>query len=95
MITRAFENGAYVAACNSVGAVPMSDGDTFVMGGRSVIVDPLGQVVAEAGRVDSGIVSGDIDRNEVEGARKRYFMFRDRRPDAYGIISTSTEDIPR
>ena len=95
MITRAFENGAYVAACNSVGAVPMTDGDTFVMGGRSLIVDPLGQVVSEAGRSDGETVAGDIDRAEVEATRKRYFMFRDRRPDAYGIISTATEDIAR
>ena len=95
MITRAFENGAYVAACNSVGVVPMTDGDTFVMGGRSVIVDPLGQVVSEAGRTDSEIIYGEIHRHEVEAARKRYFMFRDRRPDAYGIISTQTEEIAR
>ncbi len=95
MITRAFENGAFLAACNSVGEVPMTDGDTFVMGGRSVIVDPLGQVVSEAGRTDSEIAYGDIDRAQVEAARKRYFMFRDRRPDAYGIISTQTEEIAR
>ena len=95
MITRAFENGAFLAACNSVGAVPMTDGDTFVMGGRSVIVDPLGQVVSEAGCTDSEIIYGEIDRHEVEAARKRYFMFRDRRPDAYGIISTPTEEIAR
>ena len=95
MVTRAFENCAYVVACNSVGAVPMADGDTFVMGGRSVIVDPLGQVVSEAGRTESEIIYGEIDRGQVEAARKRYFMFRDRRPEAYGIISTQTEDISR
>jgi len=95
MITRAFENGAFLAACNSIGAVPMTDGDTFVMGGRSVIVDPIGQVVSEAGRTDGEIVYGEIDRDTVESARKRYFMFRDRRPDAYGIISTQTEEIER
>ena len=73
----------------------MTDGDTFVMGGRSVIVDPIGQVVSEAGRTDGEIVYGEIDRDTVESARKRYFMFRDRRPDAYGIISTQTEEIER
>ena len=95
IITRAFENGAYVAACNSVGDLAMSDGDSFILGGKSVIVDPDGKIAAEAEVAGESIVYGDLDMDKVNDFRNRYFMMRDRRPDAYGVIATATEDIPR
>ncbi len=53
IITRAFENGAYVAACNAVGDLKLPDGDGFTLGGKSIIVDPEGGIVAEAEAEDS------------------------------------------
>ena len=94
IITRAFENGAYLAACNAVGELRLSDGDTFILGGKSIIVDPGGGIVAEAPAFGETVVYGDIGLDRVNEVRNRYFMFRDRRPDAYGVITTDTEDIP-
>ena len=94
IITRAFENGAYVAACNAVGELHLPDGDAFVLGGKSIIVDPEGGIVAEAPASGEVVLYGDIGLDQVNEVRNRYFMFRDRRPDAYQVITTVTEDIP-
>ena len=93
MITRAFENGAFVAPCNSVGSLSMPDGDTFQLGGQSLVVNPAGEIIAQAGVTEETIVYAEIDRAEVYDARRKYFMFRDRRPDAYGAITAATEDL--
>ncbi len=93
IITRAFENGAYVAACNAVGDLQLPDGDAFVLGGKSIIVDPEGGIVAEAPASGETVVYGDIGLDRVSEVRNRYFMFRDRRPDAYQVITADTEDI--
>ncbi len=94
IITRAFENGAYVAACNAVGELHLPDGDSFVLGGKSIIVDPEGGIVAEAPASGEMVVYGEIGLDQVNEVRNRYFMFRDRRPDAYRVITADTEDIP-
>ena len=93
IITRAFENGAYLAACNAVGELHLPDGDTFILGGKSIIVDPEGGIVAEAPASGETVIYGDIGLDRVNEVRNRYFMFRDRRPDAYEVITTATEDI--
>ena len=93
IITRAFENGAYVAACNAVGDLELPDGDGFTLGGKSIIVDPEGGIVAEADAAGETIVYGDLGLDRVSEVRTRYFMLRDRRPDAYHVITMATEDI--
>lgn len=93
IITRAFENGAYVAACNAVGELHLPDGESFTLGGKSIIVDPEGGIVAEAPASGETVVYGEIGLDRVNDVRNRYFMFRDRRPDAYQVITADTEDI--
>ena len=85
---RAFENLLYVAACNKVG---VEDGQPF--GGRSCVFDPLGKLVSTASgdREETLIVS--IDRAQVWDARRRYTMYRDRRPDLYGVLVTEPEEL--
>ena len=95
IIIRAFENGAYVAACNAVGQLEMPDGEPFVLGGKSVIVDPDGQILAQGDVTGETIVYGDLEVSKVHDFRNRYFMMRDRRPDTYDILTAATEDIGR
>jgi predicted amidohydrolase len=89
MRTRAFDNGVYFAPCNKVG----TEGD-WTFGGQSMIVSPLGEVIADVDGEAEGIVAAELDREEVFRARRRYPMFRDRRPDLYHPITTATEDLP-
>ena len=37
----------------------------------------------------------ELDREHLEYSRKLHMMFRDRRPETYSIISTSTDKIQR
>jgi N-carbamoylputrescine amidase len=86
LTTRALENGVYLAACNHVGL----EGE-WKMSGMSMVVDPLGEIAAKAGGEVEEILVAEITRDQVIQARRRFSLFRDRRPDAYGAISRTTE----
>jgi predicted amidohydrolase len=85
---RAFENLFYVAACNKVG---VEDEQSF--GGRSCVFDPLGQMVATASADREETLAVTIDRAQVWQARRRYTMYRDRRPDLYQALVTEAADL--
>ena len=90
LTTRALENGVFLAACNHVGR----EGE-WQMSGKSMVIDPLGKIVAKASDCAEEIIVAEIEREQVVEARRRFPLFRDRRPDAYGAISHITEDLHR
>jgi len=70
---RAVENQAFVVACNTAGThagVPM--------GGRSVVVDPWGEILAEAG-TDEQVLTVDLDLGLVTRTRESFPVLADRR----------------
>ena len=70
---RAVENQCFVIACNGVGI----QGDT-VLGGRSVVVDPWGAVLAEGGD-DEEVLTCDLDIETIDKTREVFPVLRDRR----------------
>ncbi len=54
--------------------------------GSSFIADPTGGIVAELGRTDEGVVTARFDLDEIAQARISWGLFRDRRPELYGVI---------
>lgn len=76
-IARAIENAVYVIACNSSG----SDGKT-TYAGHSMIVDPRGNVIQEAGESESTIFT-EIDVELVHEIRESIPVFKNRRIDLY------------
>jgi predicted amidohydrolase len=64
---RAIENGAWVIAA-AQGGVHEDGRETF---GHSLIVDPWGRIVADAGNAEPGIVYADIDPAAVSAARRK------------------------
>ncbi len=70
---RAIENQAWVVACNTAGTH-----HGVAMGGRSVVVDPRGTVVAEAG-VDEEILYADVDPALTQQWRRDFPVLADRR----------------
>jgi N-carbamoylputrescine amidase len=86
MRARAFENGVYFAPCNKVG----QEGEQH-LGGSSMIVDPLGEVLAEAGDADETCIAASLSRDTVYAARRSLPMWRDRRPDLYRAIATEMD----
>jgi predicted amidohydrolase len=70
---RAVENQAYVLACATAGThagVPQS--------GHSIVVDPWGEVLAEAGSEEE-VLAVDLDPSKVAGTRERFPVLKDRR----------------
>jgi predicted amidohydrolase len=70
---RAIENQAYVVGANRVG-----EGGALTYSGDSVIIDPLGDVVADAGDAEC-IVTADVDPARVSALRTRFPFLADRR----------------
>jgi N-carbamoylputrescine amidase len=86
--TRALENGVYFAACNHVGR----EGE-WIMSGKSMIIDPLGKIIRQASSVDEELLTIEIDRTQVIEARRKFPLFRDRRPDSYSAITSPTKSL--
>ncbi len=71
--TRAVENQVFLIACNAAG-----DQGDVQLGGHSVVVDPWGRVVAEAG-YDEQVLQVDIDLADVAEIRAEFPVLSDRR----------------
>jgi predicted amidohydrolase len=72
---RAIENQAYVAGANRVGNDPKLE-----YPGRSLIVHPGGEVLADAGNQET-VISAEISPGEVTDYRKRLPFLQDMRPE--------------
>lgn len=81
---RAYENGVFVLACNRVG----TEGPRHHLG-RSMVVDPRGMIVAEAGTQQPQLLTAQVDLDAATAARKQFPWWRDRRPDLYGPLATA------
>ncbi len=75
---RAIENQFFIVACNRAGT---SGSTTFA--GHSMIVDPWGKVLAEAGDGESLLVE-TLELGRVDEARSQIDILGDRRADLYG-----------
>ncbi len=56
--------------------------------GSSFITDPTGAKVAEADEEHEAVLSAKFDLAEIEEQRNNWFVFRDRRPELYGALTT-------
>lgn len=73
LVARAIENQAYVVGVNRVGTA----GDGTEHTGASVVVEPRGAVLADAG-AEVGMVVADLDPGEVARVREKYPFLADR-----------------
>ena len=81
---RAIENQLFAALCNGCGT---AYGTQF--GGSSAIVDPLGNVLANAGRRER-MITAELDFDAQERIRKELPVFLDRKPELYlGLCDTN------
>jgi predicted amidohydrolase len=75
---RAIENQAFVIAANQIGSHPPG----LRSGGRSMIVDPWGLVLAQAAD-EVGQITADLDLDSLERIRSELPSLANRRPQAY------------
>ncbi len=76
---RAIENQCFVVAPNQIGPHPPGPR----CGGRSMIIDPWGLVLAQATDTETAIVA-DIDFDVLQRVRRRIPALTHRRPATYG-----------
>lgn len=81
LCAHAIFNEFFVAGLNRVG----KEGN-YVYYGRSVVFDPGGELVAQAGR-DEEVLIADCDLELITKRRRAWQFYRDRRPDTYGILT--------
>ncbi|MBE7512196.1 MAG: carbon-nitrogen family hydrolase [Anaerolineales bacterium] len=74
---RAIENQYFVIGCNRVGEY-----NGTVFGGHSMIVDPWGNLVAEAGEGET-IITAKFNTDMVDEVRQKLPVLGDRRPSLY------------
>jgi len=56
--------------------------------GSSFIADATGSKVAEAPEEGDAVLTATFDLDEIAQQRNNWFVFRDRRPDLYGVITS-------
>jgi N-carbamoylputrescine amidase len=54
--------------------------------GSSFVAGPTGEIAAELGRTGEGFAAASFDLDAVATARNSWGLFRDRRPDLYGVL---------
>ena len=77
-----------LAAANRVGVEKGQRGELRFYG-SSFIAGPTGEIVAELGREEEGIITASFDFAEIAKMRASWGLFRDRRPELYGAILTA------
>ncbi|MBP6219342.1 MAG: N-carbamoylputrescine amidase [Oligoflexales bacterium] len=82
MIGHAVSNVIPVVAANRIG---LEGKQTFY--GHSFICDHRGTKIAELGREEEGLISASFDFELVRRNRAAFGIFRDRRPDLYGLLT--------
>jgi N-carbamoylputrescine amidase len=85
MIGHAVSNVVPVVAANRIGT---EHGQRFY--GHSFICDERGDILAEYGDRETGVLTATLDLEQARKHRAAFGFFRDRRPDLYGRIA---EDI--
>lgn len=77
LLARAIENQCFVVACNRSGSDPKNQ-----FAGHSMIIDPWGTILAEAGS-EEGLLSAKLDLTKINEVRKTIPVFEDRLPSFY------------
>ncbi len=82
MVGHAVSNVVPVVAANRVGD---EEGQEFY--GTSFISDDGGEIVAELGRKEEGVITASFDLDRINELRAGWGFFRDRRPELYAALA--------
>lgn len=77
----AIANGVFIGAANRVGS---ENGVTFY--GSSFVCDPMGHILAQAGRASTEVIVADLDAAVMARWRGLFPLLHQRRPAVYGDI---------
>ncbi len=74
-----------LVAANRVGVERGQAGEIRFYG-SSFIAGPTGEILADLGRDEEGVIGARFDFDEIAKARASWGLFRDRRPELYGPL---------
>jgi N-carbamoylputrescine amidase len=77
-----------LVASNRIGTEPGRNGTELTFYGSSFIADATGGKLAEADRTGETVLTARFDLDEIAALRAGWGVFRDRRPDLYGPLTT-------
>ena len=77
-----------LVASNRIGTETI-DNSSMSFYGSSFITDNKGQILEQADRTREGIILAELDLGAMNVERNGWGLFRDRRPECYGILMTS------
>jgi len=82
---RAIENQMFMVGINQVGSEDFGSDGVVTYFGDSVIIDPWGRTVIEAGETDEILLTATVDMDRVREIRSSMTVLKDRRPDIYEL----------
>lgn len=77
-----------VAAANRIGVEHVGEHEQTYYG-SSFIAGPRGELVAAAGRDGEAVLTATFDCARMRAERAAWGLFRDRRPELYGVLATA------
>jgi N-carbamoylputrescine amidase len=86
MIGHAVSNVVPVVAANRIGVEGSGDGGGQRFYGHSFICDERGDMLAEFGAEEAGVLVATLDLAQAKKHRAAFGFFRDRRPELYGRL---------
>ena len=81
LAAHAIFNEYFVAGLNRVG----TEGE-YTYYGRSVVLDPTGEIMIQAGEGEEVLIA-ECDLDVIVERRRAWQFYRDRRPDTYGVLT--------
>jgi len=87
MIGHAVSNVVPVVAANRIGTEGEESGHGQRFYGHSFICDERGDMLAEFGAQETGVITATVDLEQAKRHRAAFGFFRDRRPDLYGRLA--------
>jgi predicted amidohydrolase len=82
---RAIENQMFMVGTNQVGSEDFGPDGVATYFGDSVVIDPWGTTVVEAGESDEMLLTATIDTDVASEVRAKMSVLQDRRPDLYEL----------
>lgn len=92
MLGHAAANLVPVVASNRIG-VEKDESSSITFYGSSFIAGPTGKKLAEADRSTETVLTAEFDLDALEAQRIEWGVFRDRRPELYGILTTNDGEL--
>jgi N-carbamoylputrescine amidase len=92
MRTCAAQNVLFTVAVNRAGTERVANVETRYYG-RSCIAGPRGELLAEAAEGEPDVaIAAEVDLDAVAAARRRLWVYRDRRPELYGLVAAADRE---